>query len=248
MTISTTGTGTTGIGEAGTSGVAFGEMTLPGGRQALTLSPRNVSRGHVVILPGIHGQTPHVLSVCQQLAEGGTATVVIGTYGRTTGLDGPAAVAGAVAELDDDEIAAEVGELCASLTQDGPVGVLGFCIGATLGLLTAARSDAVTAVVAYYGVLRHRGPLAGKGPDPIDALGGLRTPVLGHYGTRDPWCENRDVDDLEAVLQGTGGQHAVYRYPGAGHAFAEPGGPGFRVVAAAEAAARTSVFLGHYLG
>lgn len=235
------------IGTTGPGGVVFGETALPSGRRAPTVSPPNGSRGHVVLLPGIHGQTPHVMQVCHQLAEGGTTSVVIGTYGHSTGLDGPAAVAQAVAELDDAAIVAEVGELCATLAQEGPVALLGFCIGGTLGLLTAARSDAVTAVVAYYGVLRHRGPLAVKGPDPVDALGGLRTPVLAHYGTCDPWCESRDVDDLDAVLQRTGGPHSVYRYPGAGHAFAEPGSAGFRVVAAAEAATRTAVFLGHYL-
>jgi hypothetical protein len=39
----------------------------------------------------------------------------------------------------------------------------------------------------------------------------------------------------------------VYRYPGAGHAFEEPGSRGFRPVAAVEAAARTVTFLDYYL-
>ena len=159
----------------------------------------------------------------------------------------PDEVATAVAALDDAAIAEGVAELAASLAQDRPVAVLGYCIGATLGLLATERSDAITATVAYYGVLRHRGPLAVKGPDPLDSLGTTTTPVLAHYGTADVWASGEDVDELENKLTATGGPHGVYRYPGAGHAFEEPGSRGFRPVAAAEAAARTLTFLDYYL-
>ena len=96
-------------------------------------------------------------------------------------------------------------------------------------------------------MLRHRGPLAGKGPDPLVSLGTTTTPVLAHYGTADAWATGEDVDDLEKKLMATGGPHAVYRSPGAGHAFEEPGSRCFRPVAASEAAARTVTFLDYYL-
>jgi carboxymethylenebutenolidase len=152
-----------------------------------------------------------------------------------------------VAALDDAAIAEGVAELAGSLATDGRVAVLGYCIGATLGLLATERSDSITATVAYYGVLRHRGPLAAKGPDPLDSVGTTTTPVLAHYGTADVWAGTQDIDDLEAKLIESGGPHGVYRYPGAGHAFEEPGSRGFRPVAAAEARARTLTFLDHYL-
>jgi carboxymethylenebutenolidase len=233
-------------------GPTFGTLAMPSGpHPATTVTPRGGSRGRVVVLPGIHGSTPHILGVCRRLAGAGIGSVVVDSSceaARGDGLRSPADVAAAVADLDDAAIAAEVAQLAESLAEREPVAVLGYCIGGTLGLLATARTGALSATVAYYGVLRHRGPLAGKGPDPLDSVGDTSTPVLAHYGTRDAWCEGADVDDLEAKLLASGGDHTVYRYPGAGHAFEEPGSAGFRAVAAAEAAARTSVFLDHYLG
>lgn len=229
----------------------FGSLTIPGERgTALTASPRGGSDSSVVVLPGIHGRTPHVLDVCQRMASVGAQAVVADFYceaSRRGEIRSPEDVAPAVAALDDAAIADGVAELTAMLASRGPVAILGYCIGGTLGLLATEKSNDVTATVAYYGVLRHRGPLAEKGPDPLGSVGDTTIPVLAHYGTVDPWCPGQDVDDLEDKLAASGGAHAVYRYPGAGHAFEEPGSRGFRPVAAIEAAQRTSAFLGHYL-
>lgn len=231
--------------------LAIGSIELPGGRgAAATMAPRTGAHARVIVLPGIHGQTPHLTGVCRRLGALGFESVVGDFYcdaARRGEVNSPADVAAAVAALDDTAIAEGVAELATALSADGPVGVLGYCIGGTLGLLATETSDDITATVAYYGVLRHRGPLAAKGPDPLDSLGNTTTPVLAHYGTSDVWCGGEDVDDLEAKLTASGGPHGVYRYPGAGHAFEEPGSRGFRPVAAAEASARTLTFLDHYL-
>ncbi|MGH8867775.1 MAG: dienelactone hydrolase family protein [Actinomycetes bacterium] len=236
---------------AGDADVLFGSLDLSGDRSAaMTASPPGGSDRHVIVLPGIHGRTPHVLDVCRRLVAGGHRAVVADFYctaAQRGEIRGPADVASAVAALDDAAIADGVAELADSLAPGGPVAVLGYCIGGTLGLLATSRSDAVTATVAYYGVLRHRGPLAEKGPDPLDSVGDTTVPVLAHYGTVDPWCSEQDVDDLEAKLAASGGAHGVYRYPGAGHAFEEPGSRGFRPVAAGESARRTADFLDYYL-
>jgi carboxymethylenebutenolidase len=229
----------------------IGSVELTGGwGTATTTTPADGAHARVVVLPGIHGRTPHLSSVCRRLAARGLEAV-IGDFWCTAARRGevtsPADVAAAVTALDDAAIAEAVAELAGRLAADQPVAVLGYCIGATLGLLATERSEAITATVAYYGVLRHRGPLTAKGPDPLDVLGTTTTPVLAHYGTADVWASAADVDDLEAKLMATGGPHGVYRYPGAGHAFEEPGSRGFRPVAAAEAAARTTTFLDHYL-
>jgi carboxymethylenebutenolidase len=232
--------------------LVIGSIELPGGRgTATTMTPRDGARAQVIVLPGIHGRTPHLDRACQRLADHGFGSVVGDFYceaARRGEVNSPADIATAVASLDDAAIAEGVAELAGSLAANGPVAVLGCCIGGTLGLLATEQSDAVTATVAYYGVLRHRGPLAVKGPDPLDSLGTTTTPVLAHYGTADAWASTEDVDELEAKLMATGGPHGVYRYPGAGHAFEEPGSRGFRPVAATEAAARSLIFLDHYLG
>jgi carboxymethylenebutenolidase len=228
-----------------------GSIELPGGRgTATTLTPPNRSGAWVIVLPGIHGSTPHLTEVCRRLGALGFSSAVGDFYceaARRGEVNSPADAGAAVAALDDAAIADGVAELAGSLATDGPVAVLGYCIGATLGLLATERSDSITATVAYYGVLRHRGPLAAKGPDPLDSVGTTTTPVLAHYGTADVWAGTQDIDDLEAKLIESGGPHGVYRYPGAGHAFEEPGSRGYRPVAAAEARARTLTFLDHYL-
>lgn len=230
----------------------FGSLEVPGDRgTALVASPKGGSRRRVIVLPGIHGRTPHILQLCLRMAADGFECIVADFFceaSRKGELRSPADVAPAVAALDDADIAEGVAKLADSLADKGRVGILGYCIGGTLGLLAVARSSRVTAAVDYYGVLRHRGPLADKGPDPLESVADTTVPVLAHYGTADVWCLGDDVDDLEAKLTASGGAHEVYRYPGAGHAFEEPGSKGFRPVAAAEASARTRTFLNHYLG
>jgi carboxymethylenebutenolidase len=110
----------------------------------------------------------------------------------------------------------------------------------------AARSDVLTAIVAYYAVLRPGSP-TGDGPDPLAAAQRVACPVLAHYGTTDVWCPVEDIDELEVGLAKSNSPYQVYRYPGAGHAFEESGRPGYRPVAAADAARRTMTFLDHYL-
>jgi carboxymethylenebutenolidase len=231
--------------------LVIGSIELPGGQgSATTMTPRGGAQARVIVLPGIHGQTPHLREVCARLGERGFESVVGDFFceaSRRGEVNSPADAGAAVAALDDAAIAEVVAELAGELSADKPVALLGYCIGATLGLLATEQSDRITATVAYYGVLRHRGPLAAKGSDPLDSLGTTTTPVLAHYGTVDVWAEGRDIDDLEEKLNASGGPHGVYRYPGAGHAFEEPGSRGFRPVAAAEARGRTLTFLDHYL-
>jgi carboxymethylenebutenolidase len=220
------------------------------GRDLLMASPATGARGTIILLPGINGQTPHILEVATRLAAHRFTAVVADWWceaSRRGEIRTPADVAPAVVALDDDAIADATAALADERSSRGPVGVLGYCVGGTLALLTAARSDAVSASVAYYGVLRYAGALAEKPGSPLEAAKAVRAPVLAHYGTTDGWCPTKDVDELESVLTGTGGAHQVYRYPGAGHAFEETGRPGFRPVAAADAARRTLVFLDHYV-
>lgn len=231
------------------AGLDFGTVELPD-VEALTVEPSSGSRRTVLVVPGIHGQTSHILDVAQRLALHGFRAVIADwfcTAAKRGEIQAPADIAPAVAALDDDAIADGLAGAAERLRSDGPVGVLGYCVGGTLALLAAGRSSEIAGTVAYYGVLRYRGALEGKGPDPVDAVKDVRGPVLAHYGRSDGWCPEHDVDELESALGATGGAHEVYRYPGAGHAFEETGRPGFRPVAAADAARRSLVFLDYFV-
>lgn len=232
-------------------GPVFSNVKPVGARvSALSVAPTGGARMRVVVLPGIHGRTPHILQVCQRLANHGCEAIVADFYctaAQRGEIRTPADIGVAAAALDHEQITSTVVELIDAVAESGPTAVLGYCVGGAIGLLATGRTDAVTATVAYYGVLRTDPPVPGR-PDAIEAAGKITSPVLAHYGTTDIWCSSRDVDDLEASLAGSGSAYQVYRYPGAGHAFEETESAGFRPVAAADAARRTMSFLDHYAG
>jgi carboxymethylenebutenolidase len=228
----------------------FGAVDVPGQHgAALTVAPETGSPKRVIVLPGIHGRTPHILQVGQRLAGQGLEAVIADFYctaAQRGELRTPADLGAATQALDHDAIATSTLELIESLPPARSTAILGYCVGGAIALEAGARSAAITAIVAYYAVLRPDS-LADKSPDPLAAAERVSCPVLAHYGTTDMWCPPADIDELEARLATSGSQYQVYRYPGAGHAFEESGRPGYRPVAAADASRRTATFLDHYL-
>jgi len=228
----------------------FGTIVVPGEHiAALSISPASGSDRKVVVLPGIHGRTPHILHVGQRLAAHGFDAIVADFYctaAQRGQLRTPADIGAATEALDHGAIISTVTDLLTTLAAERPVAILGYCVGGAVALQVAARAEGVAAVVAYYGVLRQV-PGAADRSDPLSAAAQLNCPVLAHYGTTDIWCPPEDIDELEAKLASSDSAYQVYRYPGAGHAFEESGRPGYRPVAAIESAIRTMTFLTHYM-
>ena len=89
------------------------------------------------------------------------------------------------------------------------IGVIGFCMGGGLALLTASVSpDAIGAVVDCYGV----GPLKPKD------VSGIRAPVLGIFGGKDH-ISPEDIAALGRDLDAAGTTFEPRVYPEADHAF-----------------------------
>jgi carboxymethylenebutenolidase len=233
------------------SGVIFDELEVPGeSGRALVASPAGGARGEVIVLPGIHGRTPHILGLAQRLGLHGYRAVIADFYctaAQRGELRTPQDLGAATAALDQPAIVQSLVGLLHSERDALPVGVLGYCVGGAIALQAAAQTDNVAALVVYYAVVRPDRDDAAE-PAPLRAAGALHCPVLAHYGTTDVWAPLEDVDALEGKLAASSAPYQVYRYPGAGHAFEENGRPGFRPVAANEAAARTMTFFDHYLG
>jgi carboxymethylenebutenolidase len=115
-------------------------------------------------------------------------------------------------------------------TPGGPVGVLGFSMGASLGLWLSVREhDGVAATTAFYG-----------GQD-ID-FDGATSKYLGHYADVDPYVDEDELVLLEADMHLLGLDPTFHRYPGTGHWFFEEDRPEHDPEAAALAWERTLAF------
>ena len=90
------------------------------------------------------------------------------------------------------------------------VGVIGFCAGGNLALLTAAVApDQIAAVVDCYGV--------GQAPPDLTAAKGI--PMLGIFGGKDKGANPEKVAALEESAKAAGVAFTKHVYPEADHAF-----------------------------
>ena len=117
------------------------------------------------------------------------------------------------------------------------VGIVGFCMGGLLGLMTSAlEGDRVAATAPFYGA-----PLGDGEPD----WSGLTAKVDGHFAENDDFFPPDAVKGLEARLRDMGKDVTFTVYPGTGHGFVNEENPlGNRDEAAAEEAwSRAITFL-----
>lgn len=109
------------------------------------------------------------------------------------------------------DIGAAIETLRARPECNGPVGALGFCLGARLAYLTACRCD-VEAAVGYYGmgIEQHLGEAEN-----------IRGRLVLHFAENDEYCPAAARQDIQAALEGRD-KVELYLYPGVDHAFARP--------------------------
>jgi carboxymethylenebutenolidase len=129
-------------------------------------------------------------------------------------------------------------------TRSQKVGVMGFCMGGALALLTLCASPEVDAGIVWYGCP----PL-----EYIDASK-IKVPLLGHWATQDEFFPIASIDKLQDKLHAADVKFEFHRYL-AHHAFANETavGPGripatqYDAVWAQQAWDRTFSFLGRSL-
>ena len=114
----------------------------------------------------------------------------------------------------------------------GKVAVQGYCLGALMAFITAARYE-VAAAVAYHG---------GDTEKYLGEVGGLRAPLLMHLGEEDEFISKAAQTKIKPALAKKPNA-TVYSYPGQRHAFARHDGLHYNAAAAALANGRTSEFL-----
>src|SRR5262249_48902448 len=91
------------------------------------------------------------------------------------------------------------------LKKDGPVAIMGFCMGGTIAFLAACKLNGLSAAVCYYG-----GQIA-KNADEKP-----KVPTLMHFGEKDA---SIPMTDVEIIKKKRGGDTEIHVYADAQHGF-----------------------------
>ena len=120
---------------------------------------------------------------------------------------------------------------------NGKVALLGYCLGALMVFLTAARNDGIDAAVWYHG---------GDTEKYLGEVDGLRAPILMHLAEEDEFISKAALAEIRAALAKKPNA-TVYSYPGQNHAFSRHNVKHYNAAAAALAHERTYEFLDQHL-
>jgi carboxymethylenebutenolidase len=194
----------------------------------------------LIVIQEWWGLVPHIKDVADRFAGEGFIALAPDLYhGQATSE--PDEARKLSMELDRQRAVAEI--LAAlvylkNLEEVAPkkIGVVGFCMGGSLAVATAAASQEVGAAVVFYGM-----------PRDMDILQTIQAPLLGLYGEQDHGIPVDQVRVFETELQKHGIEHEVHIYPGAGHAFFNDSRPRIYQPQAAEDAWQRTLrwFSGH---
>jgi carboxymethylenebutenolidase len=89
------------------------------------------------------------------------------------------------------------------------IGIIGFCMGGGLALLSICRTREITAAVIYFQSMY---------PDPGELVN-IACPILCHCGEDDIYTPRSEVEAFERVLKEHNKSYQVHFYKNAGHAF-----------------------------
>jgi carboxymethylenebutenolidase len=186
--------------------------------------PRGTPRGGIIVVQEAFGVNDHIDDVTRRFAEDGWLAVAPHLFHRSGdpqfGYDDISNVMPHMSVLTADGVMVDIDTAIDHLRQagidGGRVGVVGFCMGGTVALVTAARRD-VGAAVTFYG----GGVTVGRfGFDAlIDEAPRLRAPWLGLYGDLDQGIPVAEVEQLRTAAATSGQITEVVRYPEARHGF-----------------------------
>jgi carboxymethylenebutenolidase len=210
------------------------------------------TKGGVIVLQEAFGVNDHIEDVCRRIAAAGYVAVAPHLFHRSGdpnlgyddfGLVVPHMRALTVEGVTDD-IAAAIDHLQGAGVPLASIGVVGFCMGGTLSLITATQRD-VGAAVTYYG----GGVTDGRFgfPPLIDAAPQLRAPWLGLYGDLDTGIPVDDVERLRTAAAASGQPTEIVRYSDAEHGFNCDRRTSYHAGSAAEAWGRMLAWFDTYL-
>lgn len=186
----------------------------------------------VLVLHAWWGLKPLFKQVCDTLAEQGFTALAPDLYqGRMaqTIEEAKALLGQRDIKLMGDTVKAAKDYLV-SLNPGKPIGVVGFSMGGSWTLVTAANEPDVAAAVLFYG---------SGGVD----FTSVQAKVLGHFAEVDEWEPLEDVRAMEKDMKAGSVDATFHFYPNAGHWFVEEDRPEYNPESATRAWERTFEFL-----
>ena len=188
------------------------------------VEPASTPARAVIVVQEAFGVNDHIADVVARFAKVGYLAVAPHLFHRegdpTFGYDEIDKVMPVMQRLTSDGILADIDAALARISDTGvapaATGIVGFCMGGTVTLVTAANRD-VGAAVTFYG----GGVTAGRFgfPPLVDVASKLRAPWLGLYGDQDKGIAVADVEQLRAAAAASGQPTDVVRYADAEHGF-----------------------------
>src|SRR5258708_21160474 len=141
---------------------------------AYRADPSGPAKGGIVVIQEIFGVNHHIRAVCDRLAGDGYTAVAPALFDRQqknfeSGYS-PDEIANArkfVANPDWSAMLRDTQAAIDELKKDGPVAIMGFCMGGTIAFLAACKLNGLSAAVCYYG---------GRGSKKLGARPAGRTP------------------------------------------------------------------------
>jgi carboxymethylenebutenolidase len=206
---------------------------------AYRADPQGKAKGGIVVIQEIFGVNNHIRNVCDRLAGEGYTAVAPALFDRKqrnfeSGYS-PDEIAEArkfIASPDWDAMLRDTDAAIQDLKKEGPVGIVGFCMGGSIAFLAATRLSGLSAAVAYYG-----GAIA-KFADERP-----RCPMQMHFGDQDQGIPMSDVETIKQKRKDS----EIYVYAGAGHGFHCDERGSFHPGSSKEAWSRTLAFLAKHV-
>ena len=195
----------------------------------------------VIVLQEWWGLNEHIMDVTRRIANEGYVALAPDLYKGQVATE-PDEARKLVMELDMPAAVQEIGAaidhlLTQEFVSGDKAGVVGFCMGGRLTLMTALVNDNLAVAVPFYG-----SPLT-----PEEAAG-VKAPVLGLYGADDGGIPVADVQAMGEALTAAGIDNEIQVYAGAPHAFFNDTRESYRAEAAADAWQRMLTWFEKYLG
>jgi carboxymethylenebutenolidase len=172
----------------------------------------------LVVIQEWWGLVPHIQDVCDRFAQEGFVALAPDLYhGATASNSEPDEAGKLMMALNTDQAVKDMsGAVDHLLGLDSVasthVGVTGFCMGGGLAIaLAAARPDAVSACVPFYGII--------PWPDLEPDYSKIEASILGHFAEDDSMFTPEMVRQLEDRLRAEGKDVEFVIHPACQHAF-----------------------------